>query len=358
MHTAERLRLARLPSGIPVETTVHTYGEGDPTVYVQAAQHGHEVNGTEVLRRVHHGLVDGGHDLAGTLVTVPVADPLSFDHVSYTTPPAIDARNANMNRVWPGDPDGSVHERMAARLWTYAASADAVVDLHTGSPEMLTHTVYRRGDDASRALALAFGTDVCLAETAGEDADDEWTDRGFDGKFRVAASAAGIPAITPELAHNKQLVEPAVEAGVEGVFDVLRYLDLLPGDPDTPADQRVVRNHLGRVAASASGLFRPAPDVELGAEVAAGDHLGHVTDPTTYEVRQRVEATHDGLLYSITRNATVSAGQKLVGIALPLDDAREDADVGGNEDRGVNADADVDGNEDADGGAEPTDRHG
>ncbi|WP_380679556.1 succinylglutamate desuccinylase/aspartoacylase family protein [Salinigranum sp. GCM10025319] len=320
MHTAERLTLARLPSGMPVETTVHTYGAGDPTVYVQAAQHGHEINGTEVLRRVHHALVDGDPDLDGTLIAVPVADPLSFDVSSYTAPPEIDATNANMNRVWPGDSSGSVHERMAARLWSYAATADAVVDLHTGSPEMLTHTVYRGGDAASRELALAFGTAVCLAEAAGEDAEEEWADRGFDGKFRVAASAEGIPAITPELAHNKQLVEPAIETGVRGVFNVLRHLDALPGAPETPERQRTVRNHLGRVTATASGLFRPAPDVAVGREVEAGAFLGRVVDPTSYEVRQRVEASHDGLLYSITRNATVSTGQKLVGIALPLDD--------------------------------------
>jgi predicted deacylase len=322
MHSAERVTLARLPSGMAVETTVHRYGSGDPTVYVQAAQHGQEVNGTEVLRRVHEDLASA--DLDGTLVAVPVADPLTFDHVSYTTPGALDSSNPNLNRVWPGDPDGTIHERMAARLWEFAGDADAVVDLHTGSPDMLTHTVYRRGDDTSRALALAFGTDVCLAEAAGDDAATEWTERGFDGKFRVAASTAGIPAITPELGHNKQLVEPAIETGVRGVHNVLRHVGLLPGEPDTPAEQRIARNHLGRVSATESGLFRPTPDATVGAWVHDGTHLGTVTDPTTYEDRQRVEASHDGLLYSVAREATVTAGTTLVGIALPVDQASGD----------------------------------
>ncbi|MFC6725356.1 succinylglutamate desuccinylase/aspartoacylase family protein, partial [Halobium palmae] len=155
MHTAERITLARLPSGVEVETTVHVY-EGSregPTLYVQAAQHGREVNGTEVLRRLH-GRID--HDaLAGRLVTVPVADPLTFDRVSYTTPEILDSVNSNMNRCWPGDAEGTLHERMAARLWEYAGNADALVDLHTGSPEMLTHTVFLEGDGESAALAHA-----------------------------------------------------------------------------------------------------------------------------------------------------------------------------------------------------------
>ena len=138
-YRRDRLTLARLPSGVAVETTVHVYGEGDPVVYAQAAQHGREINGSSVLRRLHDELVDRDEPLSGTLVAVPVADPLTFDHVSYTTPEAFDATNGNMNRCWPGDPDGTLHERMAAALWDYAGEADYIVDLHTGSPEMLTH---------------------------------------------------------------------------------------------------------------------------------------------------------------------------------------------------------------------------
>jgi len=319
MHTAERVELARLPSGRSVETTVHTYGEGSPTLYVQAAQHGREINGTEVLRRVHDRLLDAS--LSGRVIAVPVADPLTFDLMSYTTPEPIDAANSNMNRVWPGDPEGSVHERMADSLWTYASEADAVIDLHTGSPDMLTHTVYMRGDERSRALAEAFGLDFLLAEDAGDDADAAWDDYSFDGKFRVAATEADVPAITPELAHNRQLVEPAVEAGVEGILSACRHLGVLPGEATTPTEFTVARNHFGRVPAEAPGLYRPAPDLEIGDRVAAGDDLGAVYDPATYDRLQRVTAERAGLVYSIAREAAVRGGETLVGVALPLDGA-------------------------------------
>ncbi|ELZ96930.1 succinylglutamate desuccinylase [Haloferax mucosum ATCC BAA-1512] len=321
MHTAETVTLARLPSGVPVQTTVHIYEPADgtdgPTLYVQAAQHGREINGTEVLRRLHGRLERA--DLAGRVVAVPVADPLTFDRVSYTTPESLDSVHSNMNRVWPGDADGTLHERMAAALWEFAGDADAIVDLHTGSPDMLTHTVYRRDDDASRRLAEAFGVDLLLAEAAGEDAETEWSERNFDGKLRVAATNAEIPSITPELAHNKQLVESAIVAGVDGVLDVCRSLGILSGAPE-PWDGRTYRNHLGRVTADTSGLFVAREDLELGREVSPNDHLGWVYDPTTYDVLQEVEAERAGLVYSITREATVTAGTTLVGIALPVDD--------------------------------------
>jgi predicted deacylase len=340
MYTSRSFALARLPSGVPVRTTVHAYGDGElvdgeagpeldapngsPVVYAQAAQHGREVNGTAVLRRLHDRLVGeteqgpAAADLDGTLVTVPVADPLTFDRVSYTTPESLDSRQPNMNRCWPGDSEGSLHERMAARLWAFAGAADAIVDLHTGSPSMATHAVFMRGDDACRELAAAFGTDLLLAEAAGDDADTEWDERGFAGKLRVAATREGIPTITPELAHSKEIVPEAVETGVAGTLDVLRHEGLLGGEPD-PWDGVVARNHLGRAVAEDSGLFVPEPGLAVGDRVTEGERLGEVFDPTTFATLQVARADRDGIAYSVAREATVTAGSTLVGVAEPLD---------------------------------------
>lgn len=314
-HSSTRTELTRLPSGIPVSTTVHTYSgtEPGPTVYIQAAQHGREVNGTELLRRLHDTLIDT--PLAGTVVTVPIADPLTFDHASYTTPEALDSVNSNMNRVWPGDRDGTLHERMAATLWEYITDADAVVDLHTGSRAMATHVVFMEGDDASRSLATAFGTDLLLGEPAGEDADSEWHDRDFSGKLRVAAANADIPSITPELAHNKAIVEPAIETGVTGLRNVLIELDVIDAEVEDNGATRLARNHLGRVTAGDSGLFRPTPDLDVGTTITAGEPLGTVYDPTDYTTLQEATADRDGVLYSLHQGAIVTAGATLGSVA-------------------------------------------
>jgi len=314
-HTAEQVTLARLPSGVALTTTVHTYRgtESGPTLYVQAAQHGREINGTEVLRRVHERLPL--ESLSGTVIAVPVANPLTFDRVSYTTPEPFDSVNPNMNRVWPGDADGSLHQRMAARLWEFAAAADAVIDLHTGSPDMLPHVVYSAGDDRSRALAEAFGTDLLLAEPAGDDAPDAWSQRDFDGKLRVTAADEGIPAITPELGHNKQILEKVVTDGVTGLLDACRHLELLPGAVP-PRDQTVGRNHDGQITATDSGLFRPNPTLAVGDELEAGTPLGTIYHPTTYEPCHEAYVDRAGVLYALTREATVTAGDQLASVAL------------------------------------------
>ncbi|KDE59615.1 succinylglutamate desuccinylase [Halostagnicola sp. A56] len=325
-HTAEQVTLARLPSGVELTTTVHTYRGGDsgPTLYVQAAQHGREINGTAVLRRFHDRLPL--ESLSGTVVAVPVANPLTFDRVSYTAPDSIDSVNDNMNRVWPGDESGSLHQRMAARLWEHIEDADAVVDLHTGSPDMLPHVVYLEADEPSAELARAFGTDLLLAEEAAEDAPDEWHRRGFAGKLRVAATQEGIPSITPELAHSKQILESVVEDGVVGLTSVLAHLEMLPREFARERDQNrvdapiVARNHLGQVTAEESGLFRPNPDLELGQSISTGVDLGTIYQPATYEVLERPVTDREGILYTLTREATVTAGSKLASVAIREED--------------------------------------
>jgi len=315
-HVAEEVTLGRLPSGVTISTTVHTYeGAADgPMVYLQAAQHGREINGTEVLRRLHNRL--SPTQMTGKLVAVPIANPLTFDHVSYTTPEALDSVHPNMNRVWPGDEDGSLHQRMAATLWSYASQADAIIDLHTGSPDMLTHVVYTESDTQSQNLAEAFGVDLLLAEPTESDASTEWAKRGFDGKLRVAAHRDGIPAITPELAHNKQLVEDAIDDGIMGVLNVLRRLGIVRGQVMHGSDPTVARNHLGRVDANASGLFRVADGISLGDRVDPGTTVGTVYDPTTYDSLQTATVDEEGILYAITREATVKTGDRLVSVAI------------------------------------------
>lgn len=323
-HTKSSVTLARMPSGRPVDTVVHRYegSQEGPTVYLQALQHGGEVNGAEVLRRLNDRLE--GAEIEGTVIAVPVANPLAFDHRVYMGPTRLDAINTNMNRLWPGDPDGTLTERMAATLWELVTTADAVVDLHTGGPEMRSHVRFSPGQGQARAMAAAFGIEHILAEgdppdTGVDEHGSEGAERGPHdpaslptGKLRAVAAAAGIPAITPELAHSREIVEDSVTAGVTGVLNVLREVGALPGEPDEP--EPTVWTRIDPVFTSHSGLFR-ASDVSVGETVTTGTRLGTVYDPTAYESRETIEADHDGLLLSLNRGSTVIEGESVGSIA-------------------------------------------
>ncbi|WP_435183665.1 succinylglutamate desuccinylase/aspartoacylase family protein [Halobellus sp. EA9] len=319
-HSTSDRRLGRFPSGRDLSVTVHRYeGGAGPTVYVQAAQHGIELNGPAVLRRLHERLCDA--EVAGTVVAVPVANPIAFDHRSYLTPEAIDAFNANFNRIWPGDAGGSFQERLVANLWPLVSTADAAVDLHTGMPEMLEHVRFRESDPAARSLAEAFGTEFLLAdedpieERNGDGGDGADGGEDFAGKFRQAAARAGVPAITAELSNSRTVSRPAVETGVAGVWNVLRERDVVAEPAEPTGTQRLLRDDLPRVFGEASGLFELRADLSVGDEIAEGEEIGTVYDPSSFEHLETIRASGDGVVYSVARGRVVVTGERLASIA-------------------------------------------
>lgn len=308
-HTTTDLRLCQLPSGRDLSVTVHRYVGGDgPTVYVQATQHGIELNGPAALRRLHDRLLDT--DIAGTVVVVPVANPLAFDHRSYMTPSEYDVMNPNLNRVWPGDADGSFQERAAARLWELVVETDVAVDLHTGTADMLEHVRYHESQDGARRLAEAFGTAYRLADTRETDSEDP-----SGGTFRAAAARADIPAITAELSNSRQITHSAIETGVDGLENLLRATDSLDGEPTETVDQTALENDSNSVTASTSGLFELRAGISVGDTLTEGTELGTVYSPSTYEERETVTVDEGGVAYSVAREAVVVAGERLAGIA-------------------------------------------
>ncbi len=321
-HTTTDRRLGRLPSGAELSVTVHRYvGADGPTVYVQAAQHGIELNGPATLRRLHDRLRDA--DLAGTVVAVPVVNPPAFDHRSYMSPTAYDARNPNLNRVWPGDDGGSLQERVVARLWGLASDADAAVDLHTGLAHTLEHVRFRADRPAARDLAEAFGTTYLLADggdatsASGSGADDG--EPGTDaGTFRDACARAGIPAVTAELSDSRRVSRAAVETGLDGVLGVLGSLDVLAASPEPAPDRTLLSDDPAPTVAAESGLFEPRPDLAVGDSVAAGERLGAVHRPSTFERLLTVRAEAAGVLRTLARGSAVVAGERIAAVAAPV----------------------------------------
>ncbi|MFW5965391.1 MAG: succinylglutamate desuccinylase/aspartoacylase family protein [Halodesulfurarchaeum sp.] len=307
-HTVERVPLVGLPSGRTVETVCHRYrGDPDgPTVYLQALQHGGEVTGAAVLRRVHDRLLD--RPLFGEVLAVPVANPFAFDHRVYLAPNRLDAINSNMNRLWPGDPDGTLMERLVAGLYAIAETADAIVDLHTGGPYMRSHVRYTPESSPSRRLAAAFGLDLIVA-------DGSPVAGAGQGKLREVAAAADVPAITPELAHSREIVDASVERGVVGIENVLVSMGLLDGT--VPDHEPTVGREKTPIPVEESGLFQSA-GVSVGDRVAAGEAIGTVFDPTSYETLQTVRARRAGQLLSLNRGSTVMEGET-VGSLIVID---------------------------------------
>jgi len=293
--------------GTPLQSAVHVVvgKEEGPVLYVQAAVHGDEVNGVEVLRRVVTSVEPG--QLRGMLIVVPVANVAGFVQHQRRNP--LDEED--MNRVWPGKASGQASQHIAYDLYQQAIHyADYVIDLHTANSNTALHIVYGHGDEASQNIAEAFGLNVLLEEEVTEDLKQS----RFTGKLRNFLTSQGIAAITPELGGNNCFEEEHIRLGAQGVINVMKYLAMLEGAMELPAQPPITLfgSHLDRVWAAQGGIW--VSNVKAGDRVSENQPLGQIYSIRTFEVVEYLKAPYDGYVLGTSDVPIVNMGDALVNI--------------------------------------------
>ncbi|SFS14869.1 hypothetical protein SAMN04487783_1924 [Agrococcus baldri] len=272
--------------------------EPGPTVWLDAAIHGDEVLGVEVVRQVL-ALVTP-RTLRGTLLAVPVVNVLGFMTGDRTLPDRRD-----LNRSFPGAARGSLASRIAHLLMTeVVAKCDVGIDLHTGTDHRDNLPQIRADLDHSetRRLAEAFAAPVMLHA------------RLRDGSLRQAAREAGAIALLYEAGEALRFGAEPIAAGVDGVLRVLAALDMIDDAPE-PAVAPEESRASGWVRARGTGILHL--DVELGDRVEAGARLGRVADAFGTSGRI-VRADRAGIVIGLTRAPIVHAGDAVAHIAVPV----------------------------------------
>jgi predicted deacylase len=273
-----------------------------PTVCVTAGIHGAEYVGIEAAIRIIHTL--DPQRLRGTVVVVPVTNPPAFAaRAIYVCP--LDGRN--LNRVFPGAPEGTASERIAHAVFTAAiARADAYIDLHGGdlNEALLPFTLYhgRAAPEVvarARAMADAFGIRHVV-------------DGVVEGAAYAAAAVAGIPAILPE-AGGQGVLDPAmVRVHTRGVVNVLRHLGVLRGRPARGRPPvRVVA--FPWIRSAHAGLFYPR--VRVGDRVEAGALVGELRDWFGRPLTEVTSPASGVVLFVVTAPAT-NPGDPLLAVGV------------------------------------------
>ena len=141
----------------------------------------------------------------------------------------------NLNRCFPGDPDGTLADRLAYAAFTQLISgSDALIDVHAGDmvEALEPFALYDAGpaEDRARELAIAYGLGYVIRQAPGPG-------RAVGGSTSAAAAEAGIPAIIAEAGGCGLVERAAVEAHVRGLNGVLTALGMAD-PPPAPAPLR------------------------------------------------------------------------------------------------------------------------
>jgi predicted deacylase len=304
-----RADLGTLTADIPL-TLVNGTHPG-PRVVITAGVHGGEFTPIDAAVRLADLLEPG--KVRGQVVICPVANPNAVYQGRLNVSP-VDG--VNINRVFPGDPDGGPTERLAAWLFTHLVDgADIYIDLHCGGIDQVLR------DFVGYRLTGDPGLDKATAELAGsfgiEDVIIGLTAEG--GNSHAAAARRGVSAVLVEVGELGQRDEPTARRRVDGLLQALRQVGVL--DPDDSA-QTPTREWVwsAGVTSEATGLWYPefSFDADVIGEVAQGDVLGRIVDPADGR-ELTVHAPAGGRIVYGMHGLTVHPGTELAALAIPWD---------------------------------------
>ena len=269
-----------------------------PRVSVLGGVHGDEYEGPYAVREIFESLKPS--EMSGTFLGVPHANPPAFLAGTRVSP--VD--NGNLARVFPGDPQGTVTERIAHFLGKrIIGDSDFLIDLHssgssTAIPPMIGY--YSHDSDvgiASKAAAEIFGMPVL------------WGHPGLSpGRTITEATYRGIPWLYTESLGGGSLHLEHARMYIRGVRNVMKHLGVLLGEIEVCETTHHLfgDGDLGKGARTDAGGYLLAR-VELLAKVKRGDVLGEVIG-LGGELLDEIRAPKDGVVISMRSTPSVSAG--------------------------------------------------
>ena len=297
---------------IPITVVKNDVG---PTVILTGANHGDEYEGPIALWWLSNELKS--KDIRGRVIIVPAMNYPAFKAGKRTS--SIDG--GNMNRAFPGRPDGTITEIIADYFnRVLLPMADYVVDLHSGGktldfvPFACAHVREDKHQQARCIAAMeAFNAPYSLMLLELDSAK----------MYDTAAEKMGKVFIGTELGGGGSASATTVAIAKRGILNLLKHAGILSGEPERgPSISLVTPDHRSFVTSEHSGLLEMC--VDLGSDVKNGEVIALVHDiERTGTQPVEYKATIDGVLAGRHYPSLTQPGDNLAVIAIRVEENQD-----------------------------------
>ncbi|MFZ5816827.1 MAG: succinylglutamate desuccinylase/aspartoacylase family protein [Bacillota bacterium] len=264
-----------------------------PHVLITAGIHGGEATGIWVARKLVEWLA--GQEIKGAVTVLPVANPAAFRKLTRCSP----YDELDLNRIFPGEPEGTPSMVLANLIWGHATQADYIVDLHCCGIFGSDYTL-ALWQEFAFARELAGKLDIPVVVQSG----------GTRNQLFVEACHLGIPAVIIELAGGQfgsgggLLDRQSGERGFIAVSNMLIRLGVVAGE--APEVSPRFYGKLQEVRSLKAALWSPA--VDPGTPITEGQTLGELDGEPVY-------SPASGVAISVRADSYVFPGHTVVSVA-------------------------------------------
>ena len=287
-------------------------GEAGGRICIATGIHGDEMLGQLIAFGVAQRIMAQPECLHGTVDIYPMLNPMGLDIGERMTPLM---NHLDMNRAFPGTPDGTALEAMCHAIFTDMLGADLVLDIHAstkGKSELYEARIDSRSAKTVIPQARALSPDLIWV----------YADKSaFNATLTATLCAQGTPAMILEVDERRRHPKPVAERVVDSIFCKMTEMGLWTGEaaPMPAADVVIptVRSgeNIARIACEAPGVY--VPEDCMGKWLKAGQPLGVIIDALEGVTRETVVAPYDGLVFSQRSYSAVYPGTLIARLYIP-----------------------------------------
>lgn len=278
--------------------------KGGKRVCIVTGIHGDELEGQYVCYELLRRLKKDIHQLKGLVELYPALNPLGVDSVSR----AIPTFDLDMNRIFPGNPDGHMIEYVAHRLIEDLAGADLVIDIHSSNIylyEIPQARISKTFSDKLMPIAQMLNLDFIWVHDAAT---------VLESTIAHSLNSIGTPTVVVEMGIGMKITKEYGDRLVDGIINMLDKFGMWGGNLPVRIRKPIIST-IGDVCfinANYSGvIINTIPNLT---RVSKGDVLCQIVSSLTGDVLENVEAPVDGLLFTMRSYPIVYEGSLLARI--------------------------------------------
>ena len=280
-------------------------GDGKKRICIVTGTHGDELEGQMVCYLMARQLNEQLENLDGTVEIYPALNPLGIDTIQRGIPNF----DLDMNRIFPGDKNGTMAEQAAYTIIEDLKGADLVIDVHSSN-------LYLRETPQVRINVLNEKELVPLAQELG--VDFIWVHDAatvLEATLAHSLNFTGTKCLVVEMGVGERINHKMCFRLRDGIFHLMQEMGMWKGEVPTSqlADSIVCKgNKVEFLNAETSGIF--ITELKCGFMVEKSQEIGQIVEPLTGKILSRVISPVDGYLFTIRAYPIVYEGSLMARI--------------------------------------------
>ena len=280
-------------------------GKGNRRVCIVTGTHGDELEGQMVCYLVAKQLNEHPELLDGTVEIYPALNPLGIDTIQRGIPNF----DLDMNRIFPGNPNGTMVEQAAHLIVEDLKGADLVFDIRSSN-------LYLRETPQVRINVLNEKELVPLAQHL--NIDFVWVHDAatvLESTLAHSLNSTGTKCLVAELGVGQRINHKMCNRLTLGIFNLMKELGMWKGDVDQSliSDPIVCKgDKVEFLNAETSGIF--ITELKCGVVVAEGEEIGQIVEPMTGKILSRVVSPVEGYMFTIRAYPIVYEGSLMARV--------------------------------------------